>query len=125
MKELKSLKKINEEIEYLKETIYQLTVKGNKDYQSNILKIIKAISIGEELDFNMLVEKYIKTKSDSTESDSPENKGVVLLNKITENDITYYVQTTNNLVYNTESVIIGTYCNGKIVFNKDEQIISV
>ena len=125
MKELKSLKKNNEEIEYLKETIYQLTVKGNKDYQSNILKIIKAISIGEELDFNMLVEKYIKTKSDSTESDSPENKGVVLLNKITENDITYYVQTTNNLVYNTESVIIGTYCNGKIVFNKDEQIISV
>jgi len=125
MKELKSLKKINEEIEYLKETIYQLTVKGNKDYQSNILKIIKAISIGEKLDFNMLVEKYIKTKSDSTESDSPENKGVVLLNKITENDITYYVQTTNNLVYNTESVIIGTYCNGKIVFNKDEQIISV
>ena len=125
MKELKILKKINEEIEYLKETIYQLTVKGNKDYQSNILKIIKAISIGEELDFNMLVEKYIKTKSDSTESDSPENKGVVLLNKITENDITYYVQTTNNLVYNTDSVIIGTYCNGKIVFNKDEQIISV
>jgi hypothetical protein len=87
------------------------------------IKLLYEICLGENLDFNVIKNKYLKSKeiSQISSEEIPKEKQVaeeVLLNKIVFNGTEYYYETSgNNIVYNMESKPVGTYKNSKITFD--------
>jgi hypothetical protein len=87
------------------------------------IKLLYEICLGENLDFNVIKNKYLKSKEISQISSEEilKEKQVaeeVLLNKIIFNGTEYYYETSgNNIVYNMESKPVGTYKNSKITFD--------
>ena len=88
------------------------------------IKLLYEVCIGENLDFNLIKNKYLKSKEINMISleEIPKEKQVeeeVLLNKIIFNETEYYYETSgNNTVYNMESKPVGTYKNSKIMFDQ-------
>jgi hypothetical protein len=88
------------------------------------IKLLYEICLGENLDFNLIKNKYLKSKEISMISleEIPKEKQVVeeevVLNKIIFNEMEYYYETFgNNIVYNMESKPVGIYKNNKIIFD--------
>jgi hypothetical protein len=87
------------------------------------IKLLYEVCLGENLDFNIIKNKYLKSKEISQislEEISKEKRVAdeVLLNKIVFNGMEYYYETSgNNIVYNMESKPVGTYKNSKIIFD--------
>ena len=86
------------------------------------IKLLYEVCTGENLDFNLIKNKYLKSKEVSMISleEIPKEKQVeeILLNKIIFNETEYYYETFgNNTVYNMESKPVGTYKNNKIIFD--------
>jgi len=87
------------------------------------IKLLYDICLGENLDFNIIKNKYLKSKEISMISleEIPKEKQVVeevLLNKVVFDGTEYYYETSgNNIVYNMESNPVGTYKNSKIIFD--------
>jgi hypothetical protein len=131
MKKLKYSKKIKDEVSAFAQLINNYCDKLNKENAKQIDQLIKSIAEGENLDYNVLKEKYLKNNSTTddnninnininsdeiinidTESDSPTN---VILDKIIIENISYYYEKTEGgRVFNSASKIVGTY--------KDDQI---
>jgi hypothetical protein len=86
------------------------------------IKLLYEVCTGENLDFNLIKNKYLKSKEIGMISleEIPKEKQVeeVLLNKIIFNETEYYYETFgNNIVYNMESKPVGIYKNNKINFD--------
>jgi len=111
MKSLKYAKKISTEATAFAQLIESYCTNINKEYMKQMLQLLKEISIGEGIDFNILKHKYIKkTTPDNEETMSL--KSEVLFDKIIYENKIYYIDRTNdNDAYDINSNKIGTYKN--------------
>ncbi len=73
MKKLKNTKKMQNEILIFQDIINTYCSKINKEYAKNMNKLIENIAKGENLDINILKEKYLKTL-DLDENEEKEGK---------------------------------------------------
>jgi len=126
MKNLKGLKLLHENVMCSLDDIIQeniMTIK--KEYKNNVkeenYKLLLNICKGENLDFNVLQRKYLKTNDlpetqVNTTNDSVDTISDTILNKITINGNDYYYEPKENgIVYNSDSVQVGIFSNGQIV----------
>jgi hypothetical protein len=114
-------------ITLLDEELQKQTKKIKQEHMEVVInekiKLLYEICLGENLDFNVIKNKYLKSKeiSQISSEELPKEKQIaeeVLLNKIVFNGIEYYYETSgNNIVYNMESKPVGTYKNSKINFD--------
>ena len=100
-----------------------------KEYQQQIVeeKVKLMMRIGQEynLDINELKTKYLKPRELSLvtipviqhQSNLIADNEEQLLTKITFKDIDYWLD-GENLIYNTDSKLVGKYENETIIFNK-------
>jgi hypothetical protein len=118
MKSLKYAKKINEEASAFAQLIETYCTKINKEYMKQMLQLLEEIAIGENIDLSYLKQKYIKnSKQDTDESKKQEtDDNEVLLDKIIHDNKIYYIDKTNNEVYDIHSDKIGIYKNNTIQF---------
>jgi TATA-box binding protein (TBP) (component of TFIID and TFIIIB) len=95
-----------------------------KEYKNNVkeenYKLLLNICKGENLDFSVLQRKYLKTNDLPEMSTNVNNEtdtiSDTILNKITINGNDYYYEPKENgIVYNSDSVQVGIFSNGKIV----------
>lgn len=114
---------ITELDESLQEQIKKIKKEHMEFVINEKIKLLSEICVGENLDFNQMKNKYLKSKDISmiTMEEPPKEKQVeeeILLNKIVFNGTEYYYETTgNNFVYNMESKQVGVYKNSKIIFD--------
>ena len=96
------------------------------EYQKNIaqerISLLYAICENENLDFNVLKHKYLKSKEISQISEKEIEKLVIIneeiLSKIEINDNKYYYEAKENgNVYNMTSKIVGVYKNNQVCIN--------
>jgi hypothetical protein len=94
-----------------------------KEYQKNIAQekilLLHAICDGENLDFNTLKNKYLKSNEISQIFEIPITEPVndTILNRIEyNNNIYYYENKEDGNVYNTSSKLVGVFKNNNIVF---------
>jgi hypothetical protein len=97
-----------------------------KEYQNNIAQekilLLHTICNGENLDFNTLKNKYLKSNEISQIFKIPivqfaESVNDTILNKIEyDNNIYYYENKEDGDVYNTSSKLVGVFKNNNIVF---------
>ncbi len=142
MKKLKYTKKINKEAQTFIQMIDNLCNKLNKEYARNMNKLLQNIAKGENLDINMLKEKYLKTLDiSSSEEDKEEiNDTIHIILSDTSNEIDndidneidnnslediifdkivingnnyYYENKENGKIYDAKSNIVGCYNNNK------------
>ena len=92
--------------------------KINKEYMKQMLQLVEEIAHGENLDFTYLKQKYIKnSKIDTDEAIMcKDDENEVLLDKIIFNNEIYYINRTDNDVYDIHSTKIGIFKNDAIVF---------
>ena len=100
-----------------------------KEYQQQVVeeKVKLMMRIGQEynLDINELKTKYLKPRELSLvtipviqhQSNLIADNEEQLLTKITFKDIDYWLD-GENLIYNTDSKLVGKYENETIIFNK-------
>ena len=93
MKELKYTRKLSVLIE-------QINYKINKEYANNIYKLVKKIAIGENLDFDMLKNKYLKSKSKETQEDNQNDNQ----NDTPETPDTQEISNINEIVESTDTL---------------------
>jgi hypothetical protein len=126
MKNLKGLKILHENVMCSLDDVIQENIMAiKKEYKNNVkeenYKLLLNICKGENLDFNILQRKYLKTNDlpetqANTTNDSIDTISDTILNKITINGNDYYYEPKENgIVYNSDSVQVGIYSNGKIV----------
>jgi len=126
MKNLKGLKLLHENVMCsLDDVIQENIIAIKKEYKNNVreenYKLLLNICKGENLDFNVLQRKYLKTNDlpethANTTNDSVDTVSDTILNKITINGNDYYYEhKENGIVYNSDSVQVGVFSNGKIV----------
>lgn len=126
MKNLKGLKLLQENVMCsLDDVIQENIIAIKKEYKNNVkeenYKLLLNICKGENLDFNVLQKKYLKTNDlpethANTINDSVDTISDTILNKITINGNDYYYEhKENGIVYNSDSVQVGVFLNGKIV----------
>ncbi len=110
--------------------------KVNKEYAKNILKLLERISIGENLDLEMLKTKYLNVEEptiinttifsnisseenissdEHTSSEIPSeyiNNEEIILDKITINNINYYYENKETgRIFDVTSKVVGEYKN--------------
>jgi hypothetical protein len=130
MKKLKNLKSINnifiDSINDLDNKLQNEIKKVKQEYQENIIdekmKLLIAICNGEDLDFNKIKTKYLKSKEISKISSDKviENNKIEedLLDKIEINNKQYYYESKNNgIIYDLNSNPVGVYINNKFIIN--------
>jgi hypothetical protein len=131
MRKLKELKEIHnifvESITDLDTKIQQRMKKIKLEYQKNVseekVKLLMAVCNGEGLDFNVVKNKYLKSKEYNNLSEEESFKG----NEIEEEDLLdkiyfggkqyYYEAKEKGLVYDLNSKPVGIFKNGKIFLN--------
>ncbi len=136
MKKLKYSKKMLLDAKAFLKNTEKYYHKINKEYSQNILKLLESISIGENLDFEMLKNKYLKssdnidkTLTPTTEESPPElteeqttEENIIqdckILDKITIDGSNYYYENKENgCIYDSDSKIVGYYNNKKFILN--------
>ncbi len=126
MKNLKGLKLLHENVMCsLDDIIQENIIAIKKEYKNNVreenYKLLLNICKGENLDFNVLQRKYLKTNDlpetqTNTTNDSVDTVSDTILNKITINGNDYYYEPKENgIVYNSESIQVGIFSDGKII----------
>jgi len=126
MKNLKGLKSIHENVMCaLDDVIQENILLIKKEYKNNVkeenYKLLLNICKGENLDFNVLQRKYLKTNDlpetqANTTNDSVDTISDTILNKITINGNDYYYEPKENgIVYNSDSIQVGIFSDGKII----------
>ena len=126
MKNLKGLKLLHENVMCSLDDVIQENIMAiKKEYKNNVkeenYKLLLNICKGENLDFNVLQRKYLKTNDlpetqTNTTNDSVDTVSDTILNKTTINGNDYYYEPKENgIVYNSDSVQVGVFSNGKIV----------
>ncbi len=114
-KKLKYSKKIQDETSAFITIITSYCSKINKEYLKNINALIEDIAIGENLDLDMLKEKYLNKKN--IKSDSSEDSDMIL-DKIEYEGKFYFVEPDGDRkVYGEDSKIVGKMVNNKIELN--------
>jgi len=131
MRKLKELKEIHnifvDSITDLDYKIQQQLKKIKLEYQKNIseekVKLLLAVCNGEDLDFNLIKNKYLKLKeltNSTSETISKDNEieEENLLDKILVDGKQYYYEAKDKgLVYDLNSKPVGIFKNGKIILN--------
>ncbi len=139
MKKLKYSKKIKNETQTFIQLIDNLCSKLNKEYSKNMNKLLENIAKGENLDINMLRNKYLNTFNNETtkeedndvniESDNNEDTETnvssninsfeeIIFDKIILNGSDYYYENKENgRIYNNKSKIVGIYKNNEFILN--------
>ncbi len=113
-KKLKYSKKIEEESNAFISLITSYCSKINKEYVKNMTTLIEEIAIGENLDPEMLKNKYLNKKN--VKEDIPEND--IILDKIEFEGKYYFVEPgEDGTVYNENSIVVGKMVNKKVVFS--------
>ena len=125
MKNLKGLKSMHENVMCaLDDVIQENILLIKKEYKNNVkeenYKLLLNICKGENLDFTVLQRKYLKTNDLPEMSVNVNNEtdtiSDTILNKITINGNDYYYEPKENgIVYNSDSVQVGIFSNGKLV----------
>lgn len=111
-KKLKYSKKIEEETSAFISLITTYCSKINKEYLKNMNTIIEDIAIGENLDPEMLKNKYLNKKNIKNEKS---NDTDVILDKIEFEGKFYFVEPDGErTVYSEDSKIVGKMVNNKI-----------
>jgi hypothetical protein len=123
MKNLKGLKLLHENVMCtLDDVIQENILLIKKEYKNNVkeenYKLLLNICKGENLDFNVLQRKYLKTNElpeiSSNINNETETISDTILNKITiDGNDYYYEDKENGIIYNTDSVQVGVFSNGK------------
>lgn len=137
MKKLKYSKKISNEMQTFIQIIDNLCNKLNKEYAKNINKLLQNIANGENLDINILREKYLKTLNISSDEENKEevkdtanviindtsnnsnsSEEDIILDKIVIDGNNYYYENKENgKVYDAKSKIVGYYKNSQFNLN--------
>jgi hypothetical protein len=127
LKELKSIHNIFVESITELDSKIQLQLKKIKlEYQKNVaeekVKLLLAVCNGEDLDFDFIKNKYLKSKelNNITEEELIKESIVEeeLLDKININNREFYYEPKEKgLVYDSSSKPVGIFKNGKIIFN--------
>ena len=122
MKNLKGLKLLHENVMCtLDDVIQENILLIKKEYKNNVkeenYKLLLNICKGENLDFNVLQRKYLKTNDlpeTHTHNNDTDTISDTILNKITINGNDYYYEDKENgIIYNSDSVQVGVFSNGK------------
>lgn len=122
MKNLKGLKLLHENVMCtLDDVIQENILLIKKEYKNNVkeenYKLLLNICKGENLDFNVLQRKYLKTNDlpeTNTQNNDTDTISDTILNKITINGNDYYYEDKENgIIYNSDSVQVGVFSNGK------------
>lgn len=112
-KKLKYSKKIQDETSAFITIITSYCSKINKEYLKNMNALIEDIAIGENLDLDMLKEKYLNKKNVKTTSSSEDSD--MILDKIEFEGHVYFVEPDGDRkVYGEDSKIVGKMVNNKI-----------
>lgn len=128
MKKLKELKNLHGIfVDYINELDAKLQSQLKKiklEYQQNMTeekkKLLIAICNGEGLDYNKIKSKYLKSKEVNTILDVEVaiNNEEPLLDKVEINGKEYYYEAKEKgNVYDTNSIVVGIYKNGKVTLN--------
>jgi hypothetical protein len=130
MRKLKELKGIHnifvDSITELDSKIQQQLKKIKLEYQRNVaeekIKLLLAVCNGEELDFDSIKNKYLKSKELNNVSEEESLKENILeeelLDKINISGKQYYYEAKEKgLVYDLNSKPVGIFKNGKIFLN--------
>jgi hypothetical protein len=111
-KKLKYSKKIQDETAAFITIITSYCSKINKEYIKNMNALIDDIAIGENLDPEMLKEKYLNKKN--VKNDTSEEYDIIL-DKIEFEGKFYFVEPDGDRrVYSADSKIVGKMVNNKI-----------
>jgi hypothetical protein len=111
-KKLKYSKKIQDETSAFITLITSYCSKINKEYAKNMITMIEDIAIGENLDPDMLKEKYLNKKNIKTDISEEDN---IILDKIEFEGKFYFVEPDGDRkVYSEDSQIVGKIVNNKI-----------
>jgi len=112
-KKLKYSKKIQDETSAFITIITSYCSKINKEYLKNMNALIEDIAIGENMDPDMLKEKYLNKKNVKTTSSSEDSD--MILDKIEFDGKFYFVEPDGDRkVYGEDSKIVGKMVNSKI-----------
>ena len=130
MKKLKNLKilhtQLTEQLAEIDNIVQQHLKKIKQEYNTNLteekIKLLSAIANGENLNFEELKFKYLKSKDliqiTNNEIASEVFLAEDLLDKIEfEGKEYYYENKDNGEVYDMESNIVGKFINNKIILN--------
>jgi len=113
-KKLKYSRKIEEESSAFISIITSYCSKINKEYLKNMNTLIEDIAIGENLDPELLKNKYLNKKN--VKEDIPEND--IILDKIEFEGKYYFVEPgEDGTVYNENSIVVGKMVNKSVVFS--------
>ena len=127
MKELKNTKKIKKEVNSLTQLIELHCDEINKDHMKQMIRLLKNIAIGENLNYEELKLKYLKKHDDIITSDTNipadivdikiESKieNDVILDKVTHNNTSYYVDKINNITYDSSFNKVDSLVNTTLV----------
>ena len=125
MKKLSTVKKINDDIQEMSNMMAKISIlldNANKEYAKNINKLLKKIAEGENLDYEMLKEKYVKSSPIIIKTEEPvvnddtiiysNDSDEIIFDKITINNKDYYYENKeNSKIYDSLSNIVGVYKN--------------
>jgi len=114
-KKLKYSKKIQDETSAFITIITSYCSKINKEYLKSMTTLIEDIAIGENLDLDMLKEKYLNKKNVKATSSSEDSD--IILDKIEYEGKFYFVEPIDigdRKVYGEDSKIVGKMVNNKI-----------
>jgi hypothetical protein len=129
MKKLKELKAVHtsfvESVTALDIKIQQHLKKVKLEYQQNLtdekVRLLHAVCNGENLDFDKIKTKYLKSKeiAYSLKDDvtkEPEIKEEDLLDKIEQDGVQYYYEPKEKgIVYSMNSKPVGMFKNGRLI----------
>ncbi len=134
MRKLKELKGIHsvfvDSITELDGKIQQQLKKIKQEYQQNVteekIRLLIAICNGEDLDFDKIKTKYLKSKEldhvSEEDAEKPNNieEEEDLLDRIEINGKQYYYEAKEKgIVYDENSKAVGVFKNGKVVLNSN------
>ncbi len=136
MRKLKYSNKFKKETNAFAELINMFVTKMNKEYATNMNKLIEMIARGENLDVKRLKDKYLAqfkahqddmNQGDNVESITEENTNDVndinddvYLDKITINNIDYWYENKDNGKIYCNNVLVGIYKNNDFLINNTE-----
>ena len=146
MKKLQTTKKLQNEVRAFQEVINNYYNKINKEYAKNMNKLIKNIAKGENLDLEMLKEKYLKTLNEEVKTtidieletelelelttdidiktqivpqhNEPDKFEEIIFDKIVIDGTNYYYENKEDgRIFDTFSKIVGIYKNKTFLIN--------